>query len=772
VKDKTATQEGKEGFLRCTFPHLLVLGSFALLFGCRSTKLEFPQAPIVLISIDTLRADRLPAYGWKGVETPVFDRLARDGIVFENAYSHYPLTLPSHTSVLSGLLPPEHGVRDNSGYRFAAEKHPFLPRKLQDAGYATGAFVSAFVLRKDTGLSAGFDRYEDSIHLEPGASLDSGQRPGKETVSLALSWLDSVAERPFFLFLHLYEPHAPYTPPLPFAERYRQDPYSGEVAAADAALRPLLEWLDQKGKYDSSIIVLLGDHGEGLGDHGEQQHGVFLYRSTLHVPLIVKLPGKQRAGERVRQPVGLVDVAPTLAQLVGVDFGQTPHALSLFSLKRPQQEDRSVYAETYYPRIHYGWSDLKAVYEPRFALIQAPDPELFDLASDPHQKHNVLNEHRREFARLSEQIRAIDRPLADPEKVDAETAARLAALGYLTVASVRREEKLPDPKSQRHLLADIEAGFERFSAGDFRASIEHFRKVLAVNDRMSDVWAFLARAHHQLGQEEESVHAWERVLELSGGNADAALLVGAGQLRLGNLERARALAAIAARENPSGAEELFVEIELRSGNRPQALARLEALERSGKLGPTTAQRLALFRLEGGKPVAAIELLQPFRTKGDRNLLVLLALALSETGRNEEALAVLEEARARPGSPEAKLHEAAGTVLLRLERFQEARNELEQAIALDPKRVNAWNSLGVALYQLEGPRAALAAWQRALSLNPDRVDILWNVGLTAAQIGESATARAALQRFLARAPEPHYSPERQRARGILQGLGRG
>jgi tetratricopeptide (TPR) repeat protein len=202
------------------------------------------------------------------------------------------------------------------------------------------------------------------------------------------------------------------------------------------------------------------------------------------------------------------------------------------------------------------------------------------------------------------------------------------------------------------------------------------------------------------------------------------------------------------------------------------LARLEALERSGKLGPTTAQRLALFRLEGGKPVAAIELLQPFRTKGDRNLLVLLALALSETGRNEEALAVLEEARARPGSPEAKLHEAAGTVLLRLERFQEARNELEQAIALDPKRVNAWNSLGVALYQLEGPRAALAAWQRALSLNPDRVDILWNVGLTAAQIGESATARAALQRFLARAPEPHYSPERQRARGILQGLGRG
>ncbi len=742
------------------------------LFGCQRKVFVFPGAPIVLISIDTLRADRLPAYGWTHVETPALDRIARDGVVFENAYAHYPLTLPSHASLLSGLLPPEHGVRDNSGYRFDASKYPYLPARLRTAGFTTGAFVSAYVLRGETGLASGFDRYEDTIALEPGASLDSGQRSGAETVNLALSWLESVKSRPFFMFLHLYEPHAPYTPPSPFAQRYSGDPYAGEIATADAAVGRLLAALDASGLYDRSVIVVLSDHGEGLGDHGEQQHGVFLYRSTLHVPLIVKLPGNRQAGTRVLRPVGLLDVGPTLAQFAGTDFPKTPHAQPLFAPASKSREARTLYAETYYPRIHYGWSDLKAAYESRFAFIEGPEPELFTLDTDPQQQRNVLTEHRREFARLLELIRSIDRPLADPEKVDQETAARLAALGYLTVNSVRREDKLPDPKSQRHLLADIEAGFERFSAGDFRKSIEHFRRVLAVNDRMSDVWAFVARAHHQLGEEAESVRAWERVLELSGGNADAALLVGAGQLRLGDIERARELAAAARLENPEGAEELLAEIEIRTGNRASALARLERLEREGKLRATTAQRLALFRLEGGDAAQAVLLLEPFRGKGDRSLLVLLALALSETGRQLEALAVLEDARTRLGPPDPKLHEAAGTIFLRMNQAPDARRELERALELDSKRVDAWNSLGVALYRLEGPRAALAAWQRALALKPDRWDILWNFALTAAEAGERAAARQALERFLAKAPEEHYRTEKLRAQSLLQELRRG
>lgn len=750
---------------------LLVALAISLVAGCGPDRPRFPRAPVVLISIDTLRADRLPAYGWTRVATPAIDRIARDGIVYENAYSHYPLTLPSHVSILTGLLPPEHGVRDNAGYRLDAGKFPSLPVRFREAGYATGAFVSAYVLRQETGLGVGFDRYEDAISIEPGASLDSGQRSGLETTRLARDWLREQKGRSFFLFLHLYEPHAPYTPPAPFDSVY-SDPYDGEVAAADAAVGALLAELDALGLYDRSILAVLSDHGEGLGDHGEQQHGVFLYRSTMHVPLLLKLPGNRRKGEREKHPVGLQDVAPTLARLAGLEFEGGPQSRFLLERDPRALASRVIYAETYYPRIHYGWSDLQAAYESRFALIDAPEPELYDLDRDPGQTRNVLAEHRRDYARLLELVRSIDRPLSDPEKVDPETAARLAALGYLTVSSVRKDDELPDPKSQRYLLADIEEGFASFSRGELRESIARFRRVLAANDRMADVWAFVARAHHQLGEEAESVRAWERVLELSGGNADVALLVGAGQLRLGATGRARELAAIAARSNPAAAEELFAEIDLATGARGEALARLERLEREGSLRPATAQRLALFRLEQGRPAEAARLLEPHRARGETALLVLYGLALSELGRNDEALAALEQALQR-GDRSAKLHEALGTVLLRLNDPARARGELERAVALEPQRADAWNTLGVALYRLGDPRSALRAWERALALRPDRLDVLFNYGLVAAATGQRQAARRALERFLSETHErSDWAGDRARARAVLEELRKG
>jgi choline-sulfatase len=739
--------------------------------GCgRDAGPRFPGAPIVLISIDTLRADRLPIYGYRGVETPALDALAADSLVFDNAYSHYPLTLPAHTSLLTGQLPPSHGVRDNAGYPFRAEGHPYLPRLLAGAGYATGGFVSSYVLRADTGLDAGFGRYDSAIEIEPGASLDSGQRPGLQTTALAAQWIREQGAKPWFVFLHLYEPHTPYTPPEPFRTRYAAQPYDGEIATADAVVGGLMNELKRLGLYERALIVLVADHGEGLGDHGESQHGVFLYRSTLHVPLLVKLPARMRAGERIVRPVGLVDVAPTLLSLAGV----APPAGGLDGrslLAEPAEGDppRGIYAESYYPRLHFGWSDLQALYEARWAYIDAPEAELYDLAADAGQQRNVLAEQRREFSRLRDAVAAIDRPLADPENVDAETAAKLAALGYLSAAPVRSTGPLPDPKSQRELLSAIEGGFTAFGEGRYEEAVDLFRTTLAANDQMLDIWAFLARSLHKLEREEESVAAWERVLELSGGSADVALLVANGQFRLERLREARELAELGRGANPQAAEELLAQIDLAEGKRGDAFARMEQAVREGRATEGIAYRLALARLEAGAPAEAVALLAPFAEKAAAITRIVHGLALSDSGRHADGLAQLEQAREQ-GEDSAKLHEALGTVLLRLERPVEARVALERALALDADRADAWNTLGVALYRLEGPRPAMAAWKRALALDPERYDVLYNLGLVALQAGDRAEARRALGRFVERAPRDRYAPDIARARAALQEIG--
>src|SRR6202521_757107 len=275
--------------------------------GGASAAGTWKDAPIVLISIDTLRSDHLPAYGYRRVETPAIDALRRDAVLFTRAYSHVPLTLPSHCSILSGRLPGDHGVRDNVGYHFDAATHQSLPMVLKQAGYATGGAVSAYVLRVETGISRGFDFWDSQVAMQFSAGLAQSRRPGQETARLALDWLHGVAGRPFFLFLHLYEPHSPYTPPEPFASRYKDSPYDGEIANADAVVGGVLAELRRLGVYERAVGVLLSDHGEGLGEHGEAENGMLLYRTTLQVPLLLKLPGARRGGTRGAAPARRVE---------------------------------------------------------------------------------------------------------------------------------------------------------------------------------------------------------------------------------------------------------------------------------------------------------------------------------------------------------------------------------------------------------------------------------------------------------------------------------
>ena len=336
------------------------------------------QARRWLISIDTLRADRLPAYGYDGVETSAIDSLRQDSILFERAYSPAPLTLPAHTSLLTGLLPAEHGLRDNAGYRLDAARIdageiPYLPDAFKSLGYATGGAVSSFVLRGKIGLDKGFDLYEDGIEFRTGTDIGERQRPGAETLNLTTEWLRRVAGRPFFLFFHLNEPHTPYQPPEPFRSRY-SSPYDGEVAAADQVVGSLLAELKSLGVYDRTVILLLSDHGEGLGEHGEPEHGLLLYTETLRVPLMLKLPDARWAGRSVSAPVQLIDVYPTLAGLLGLSGSEHLRGRSLVELMMGEAPARRLYSETFYPRIHLGWSELAALTDDRYHYIEGPDP--------------------------------------------------------------------------------------------------------------------------------------------------------------------------------------------------------------------------------------------------------------------------------------------------------------------------------------------------------------------------------------------------------------
>jgi arylsulfatase A-like enzyme len=407
---------------------------------------------VVVITLDTTRADRLPAYGLMDVAMPHLDRLAREGVVFEQASSVGPLTLPAHCSLFTGLFPPGHGVRDNSGPPLAPE-HTTLADILQAQGFVTAALVGSVVLDADRGLAQGFDLYRGIAR--DGASANhrtgmTGQRRADNVVTDAIRWLEGIGGSRFLLWTHLYDAHRPYDPPEPFRSRYT-DPYVGEIAFADSQIGRLLDTLERRGFLDRTIVVVAGDHGESLGEHGERDHGIFIYESVLRVPLIVRAPGS--APRRVAAAVRLVDVMPTVLDML--DLPQPPvDGVSLTGLMsgRRRQLDLDVYAESLYPQ-RFGWSPLRALRSGRFKLIDAPRPELYDLDRDPFEERNLYDERRALAQAMTARVDVLASGSGQTTRsllpIAGEQQAQLAALGYVGSAvggERHREAALPDPK--------------------------------------------------------------------------------------------------------------------------------------------------------------------------------------------------------------------------------------------------------------------------------------------------------------------------------------
>jgi arylsulfatase A-like enzyme/predicted Zn-dependent protease len=654
----------------------------ALAGGCaRREAARVPAGtPVVLISIDTLRSDRLPAYGYRGVATPAIDALRRDAVLFARAYTPTPLTFPAHASLLTGLLPEAHGVRDNVGYALPAKaieagEAPYLPRLFRAAGYATGAAVSAYVLQGRHGLAAGFDFYEDGIEFQSGRGLGGLQRSGRETLAVARTWLAGAAERPFFLFFHLYEPHTPYQPPEPFASRYPSR-YDGEVAAADAVVGELLAELRRLGVYDRAIVLLLSDHGEGLDDHGEDEHGVLLYREAIPVPLLLKLPGGRLAGRTAEAPVGLTDVAPTLAALLGLAPSPAWRGRSLLSMLDSRAGAPLVYSETFYPRLHFGWSDLASVIDGRWHLIEGPDPELYDLESDPAERRNVVGGERRVYATLRRALAEHERSLQAPGAVDEEARRAMQALGYLGSAGASAlAGPLPDPKGRIGSLADLRVGFQHAARREHRQAAEAFRRVLAANPGMADAWEFLGHSLAKLDRPREALAAYREAMRVSGGSPHVAVSAASLHFDLGEFDAAEEHARLALAAHPSFAHGLLAQI---------------ALARHDLAG---AEREARRAMEGAE-----SRVRPALT---------LAAVLHAQGRFEEARALTdqaEQAYARRAAPDPQLlqglHLLRGKILADLGDVAAAEAAFRREIELAPEDPRAYANLAL-LYALAG-----------------------------------------------------------------------
>jgi choline-sulfatase len=515
--------------VRLPVPRTISLGLvilFSALYASAGTPRK-AKAPVnvVLITIDTVRADHLGCYGFKNIQTPTIDGLARDGVVFERAISQVPLTWPSHAVILTGTYPFQNGVQDFTGQPLSPQFRS-VAQAFKQHGYATGAVVSAFVLDRSWGLARGIDFYDDTFSSDAFLNKDIGlvDRRADESVSHAISWLKKT-QRPFFFWLHLYDPHSPYNPPEPFHTEYARHPYDGEIAYTDHELGRLIAWLRAAGIYDRTAIVLLSDHGESLGEHGEDEHGFFVYNATVHIPLIVKPPaGSGFQPAHVSRPVETTSVAPTLLRLAGLkDKIQTQ--FNSAGLLGKAAEGNGAYSETLYPLNSFGWSPLHGLETGRYHYIEAPTPELYDLSVDPGETNNVAGQQPAVVATLKRELQDLQkkRPFQSPQGktpgLSPDAADKLRSLGYVGYRSPVSAEALThglaDPKDKVGEFNSILRAQDALRAGDYAGGEKLLNDVREKDPKMYIAPFYLAEAAMRQNHWEDAAREFKNTLELN-----------------------------------------------------------------------------------------------------------------------------------------------------------------------------------------------------------------------------------------------------------------
>jgi len=620
---------------------------------------------VLLITVDTLRADALGCTGAAGDPTPRLDRLAAAGLRFDDAHAHSVLTLPSHASVLSGLLPPDHGIRANGGFRFPAGRDT-LATLLKARGYATGAFVSAFPLDSRFGLARGFDVYDDAVGPREGAAFTEPERRGSDTVERARRWRE--AQRgPTFTWVHLYEPHFPYAPPAPLSARFAGNLYEGEVAAADAALGPLLDPILNGGSGRGTVVVMTADHGESLGAHGEASHGTFAYETTLKVPLIVYAPGL--SPRVVGAPARHVDVLPTVLEAVG---GTAPAGLpgrSLLARGPGPAAPADTYFEALGPQLDRGWAPLFGVIHEGMKYVDLPLPELYDLRADPGEARNLAAERPASLRALQQIVAPLERPAAERRTEEPETRALLRSLGYAAGGAPAAEHYGVDDDPKRLVALDalLEEAAARLQQGDKDGARRRFLEVLQRRPRMPVVLAQLALLEREAGRRPQAIAALARAVALKPDDAALRALLGSDLIQAGRAGEAAALL-----EGASAADEPDPDVVT---TRAQALARLGRLDEARRL---------VQRARASDPTSTALLLHA-------GTLALMA------GQRAEARAAFTEALAADGGL-ARAESALACMDAEDGDAGGALRRFTHAVALDPREWAAVPALGGLLWQ--------------------------------------------------------------------------
>jgi arylsulfatase A-like enzyme len=660
------------------------------------TSSRAPKPNVILITIDTVRADRLGCYGAKNVQTPTLDGLARDGVVFERAISQVPLTWPSHAAILTGTYPFQNGVQDFTGQPLAAQFRT-VAQGFKQQGYATGAIVSAFVLDRSWGLGRGFDYYDDAFSAQTFQKKDIGlvDRRADESVSHAIAWIKKTPKRPFFLWLHLYDPHSPYDPPEPFRSEYRGRPYDGEIAYADHQLGKLIQFLKQSQIYEQSLIVMLSDHGESLGEHGEQEHGFFIYNSTVHIPLIVKPPAVRgiRPG-RVTTPVETVAVAPTLLSLAGVkdEIQKQFQSPSLFEKKADAD---SAYSETFYPFSSFGWSPLHSFETSRYHYIEAPQAELYDVVADPEEKTNLAGQQTATVAVLKEKLQQrlkvnpFVKTAPDQEtKLSPDAAEKLRALGYMAYRSPVSDASLavglPDPKEKLWEFNAILKAGDAFQASDFAAGESLLNTVREKDPQIYVVPFMLGEAALRQQNWTKAVEELKKCLDLNPNFGEAMTGMVRAQLSLNQPAEARKWAEKATRLNPQN---------------------YRAWYEQGVIDARTDKSAAASAFE--KAIA----IQPNFSLGHRDL-GMLRFDQKDYARAAEHLQRATDL----GISEAKLSNFLGISYSQTNRLQKSIKAYQHALALDPSLAEAHLNLGFAYVQAGKPAMGKSEYAEACRLS--------------------------------------------------------
>jgi arylsulfatase A-like enzyme/Tfp pilus assembly protein PilF len=693
---------------------------------------------LVVVTLDTTRADRIGVYGHQSAaQTPVFDRLARDGTLFEQAMASAPLTLPSHATMFTAQFPPAHGVRDNGGF-FLAPSATTLAEHLRSTQVRTGAFVGAFVLDSKWGLDQGFEHYADDFDLSKarGSSIGSVQRPANEVVDLALPWLETVKHQRFFAWLHFYDPHTPYAPPPPFAERYAGRPYEGEIAFTDAQLGRVIEFLESNGLLERTVIAVLADHGEGLGDHGEGTHGFFIYESATRTPFVIRAPFARTKARRVADPVRSVDLTPTLLDLLGLPAlpGRTA-GRSLVPLMTGDSQELNLegYAEAMYPLHHYGWSALRALRAGRFKLIDAPRPELYDLESDPGELRNLFQERLALGQRMQSELRALESasaatapPEAPAADVDPEVRERLAALGYVGsfVASTSSDTAdRADPKDKIdlfNLMSRARNQSRDDPEGSFKEVVTLLEDVVRADPNVIDAWFTLGNTYYREERHEEAIGYFKKALELKP-DYDLALINMSNAYRaLGQDDAALAGYEHYLRVDPKNAWVHYQigEICLDREDLECATARFtQALEIDPKVASARNALGALAFRRGDVATAERHIRAALEAKPDVRL-AHFNLALIAEAEGDMATAAREYTR------ELELHDNAfraafnlGRLHQRAGRLPEALASFERTVAINARFAEGHYYLAKAQLDLNRVDEAFASARKGLDLDP-------------------------------------------------------